>query len=276
MTIQFDPNIDYYKALGVSQTATADEIKKAYRTLAKKYHPDVTGGDKAKEARFKEVTQAWEVLSDAKQRSQYDQIRAGGFRGDPFGGGNPFTSGRRTSGSAGGFGVDIGDLFSSMFGGGGGGPSAGPRGRGGRSDMHIDPPNWPFGQDDEASSHRGPSAAPRYAKASDGTQVRLEGNDVHSDVRVRFDQAMLGGSADIPTLSGTVSVKIPPGTSSGKKLRLRGKGVADARGQVGDHYVTIQLDVPTRLDDEAKRLLGQLTRHLAGAKPKGPSTKGES
>src|SRR5215831_7660733 len=115
--IDFDPSVDYYKALGVPDKASADEIKKAYRKLAKAYHPDSTGGDKAKEQRFKEIGNAYDVLGDAKKREQYDQIRAGGFHpgmgGMGGGAGNPF------AGAPGGAGVwDLGDLFGQVFGGG--------------------------------------------------------------------------------------------------------------------------------------------------------------
>src|ERR1700760_1717262 len=109
---------DYYKTLGVSETASADEIKKAYRKLAKKNHPDVTGGDKAKEAKFKEVSEAYEVLGEDKKRAQYDEQRknpfAGGGAGFPGGGGAP----------GGAYNVDLNDLFS-QFGGGRGGAAGG-------------------------------------------------------------------------------------------------------------------------------------------------------
>src|ERR1041385_2102296 len=118
--IDFDPSVDYYKSLGVSQSATAEEIKRAYRKLAKAYHPDSTGGDKAKESRFKDISNAYDVLGDAKKRAMYDQIRAGGgVPGQGFPGGYTYT----TQGPGPGV-FDLGDLFSQVFG--------QQRGRGGR------------------------------------------------------------------------------------------------------------------------------------------------
>ena len=90
----------------------------------------------------------------------------------------------------------------------------------------------------------------------------MKGTDVYSDVRVSFQAAILGTVAEVPTIDGVSSVKIPPGTSSGKKLRLRGKGVAGPAGP-GDHYVSVQIDVPGNLDDKARKLLHDLTSHLA-------------
>jgi DnaJ-class molecular chaperone len=246
--IDFDPNVDYYKALGVSKTASADEIKRAYRKLAKANHPDSTGGDKAKESRFKDISNAYDVLGDTKKRALYDDIRAGG--GMPQG----FPGGAYTYTSQGpGPGVfDLGDLFGQFFGG---------NARGGRVRVeHIDGA--------EPRRGRGPSARREAhdgefekVKASDGTWLRVEGGDVHSDVRIAFDRAILGTVATIATIDGTVDVKIPPGTSSGKKLRLRGKGMPDHTGGAGDHYVTVQIDVPGDLDEEAKKaLIGLVTR----------------
>src|SRR3954469_7717912 len=108
---------DYYKVLGASETASADEIKKAYRKLAKKYHPDVTGGDKAKTAKFKEITEANETLGDEKKRAQYDEQRHNPFAGGMPGGARP--GGGFPGGGAQGF--DINDLFSQFGGRGGGG-----------------------------------------------------------------------------------------------------------------------------------------------------------
>ena len=243
--IDFDPTVDYYKILGVSEKASADEIKKAYRKLAKANHPDSTGGDKAKEKRFKEISNAYDVLGDDKKRKQYDAIRAGGFRPD-LGGGASYTY--STRGGQGGPSVfDLGDLFSQFFQSQGGG-------RGGVRVEHVD------------FDDGGPRARRRQqpvedaefeskVRASDGSWLRVEGNDVHSEVRIPFDRAILGTVATVPTIDGKAEVKVPPGTSSGKKLRLRGKGVTGRSGQPGDHYVTVQIDVPKDLDDDAKKLL---------------------
>lgn len=255
MSLDFDPAVDYYKALGVTPQASADEIKKAYRKLAKQSHPDSTGGDKRKEQRFKEVSAAYDVLGDAKRRAQYDEVRALGGRvrtgaGGGFPGGFPGAGG-------GGFGGsqvwDLGDLFSTMFSGGGpGGAGAGTRGR--RTRFEHTAEDW--------SPPVSPAVSEQKVQASDGSWLTVRGNDVHSDVRVPFDQAILGTLVDVPTTAGKTSVKIPPGTSSGKKLRLRGKGVAvDQRGP-GDHYVTVHVDVPGDLDDRGKQLLTELTAHL--------------
>src|SRR5215471_347769 len=110
--IDFDPSVDYYKALGVNQSASAEEFKRAYRKLAKANHPDSTGGDKAKESRFKDISNAYDVLGDAKKRAMYDEIRAGGGLPRGFPGGHTYNS---QSGGPGVF--DLGDLFSQFFGG---------------------------------------------------------------------------------------------------------------------------------------------------------------
>ncbi len=240
--IDFDPGVDYYKALGLTDKATADDIKKAYRKLAKANHPDSTGGDKAKESRFKDVSNAYDVLGDVKKRDLYDQIRAGG--GMPRGQRGSYTQ------QGGGPGVfDLNDLFGQFFSQQQGGP-----GRGGRVRVeHMEPePRRREAQDADFE---------QKVKASDGTWLRAEGNDVFSDVRIAFDRAMLGTVATVATIDGKAEVKVPPGTSSGKKLRLRGKGLPDRAG-AGDHYITVQIDVPSELDDEAKKQLIALVTHI--------------
>lgn len=245
--IDFDPNVDYYKALGLTDKATPDEVKKAYRKLAKANHPDSTGGDKTKESRFKTISVAYDVLGDAKKRSLYDQLRAngGGIPGMP--------NGTYTTRGPGPGVFDLGDLFGQFFNQGGTAPGGG-RVRvehtdfgGGRANAR------PATEDAEFESN---------VKASDGTWLRVEGLDLHSDVRISFDRAILGTVATVATRDGKADVKIPPGTSSGKKLRLKGKGVADRGGRVGDHYVSVQIDVPTDLDEDAKKQLILLVTRL--------------
>ena len=240
--IDFDPNVDYYKALGVSTKATADEIKKAYRKLAKAYHPDSTGGDKAKESRFKDISNAYDVLGDAKKRGLYDEIRANGGRAQPPR--NVYTYSSR--GGAPGPGVfDVGDLFGQFF-------------RQQAAAQVQQPPrgNARFQEADDADFES-------RVQAADGSWLRVEGHDLHSDVRISFDRAILGTVASVATLDGKADVRVPPGTSSGKRLRLRGKGI----GGRGDHYVTVQIDVPRDLDDEAKKLLVQFATRTRKHKP---------
>ncbi len=269
MSLDFDPSVDYYKALGVDAKASTDDIKKAYRKLAKQYHPDSTGGDKAKESRFKEASAAYDVLGDAKKRAQYDEIRAmGGGRGVRMGGGpggfaTGFPGGFPGAAAGGGQVWDLGDLFAQMFQGGGA-----PRGGARRSvrfeQMGDDDGGWVFETRSGGPQARngGDGMMEGKTRASDGSWLTVKGADVYSDVRVPFHAAMLGTVAEVATIDGVSSVKIPPGTSSGKKLRLRGKGVAGPAGP-GDHYVTVQLDVPGSLDEKAKKLLHDLTQHLA-------------
>ncbi len=257
--IDFDPNTDYYKVLGVAKESTADEIKKAYRKLAKSNHPDSTGGDKAKESRFKDISNAYDVLGDAKKRALYDQLRAqGGGLPRGFGGGG----GVYTSQGPGPGVFDLGDLFTQFF--SQGGPtSGGGAGRRVRVE-HVD---------DEGPTVRQRSGGRRRAatedaefeqkvKASDGSYLDVKGQDVYSDVRIAFDRAILGTVATVPTIDGKAEVKVPPGTSSGKKLRLRGKGITDRAGRAGDHYITVQIDVPGNLDEDQKKQLIQLVTRL--------------
>ena len=247
--IDFDPSVDYYKVLGVSEKSTQDEIKKAYRKLAKANHPDSTGGDKAKEKRFKEISNAYDVLGDEKKRKQYDAIRAGGFRPDLGGGGGAYTYTARGGGGPGVF--DLGDLFSQFF-------SSGAQARGPGGRVRVEHVDFDDGFSRRQSGRERPSEDAEFeskVRASDGSWLRVVGTDVHSDVRISFDRAILGTVATVATVDGKAEVKVPPGTSSGRKLRLRGKGVPGRSGQPGDHYVTVQIDVPKDLDDDTKKLL---------------------
>ena len=316
---------DHYKTLGVAESATADEIKKAYRKLAKKNHPDATGGDKAKEARFKEITQAYEVLSDEKKRQEYDEVRKSPFAGfeggNPFGGGgNPFGGGfpggfggrtRTRTGRAGpsegpgGMNIDLEDLFrssgaggfSDMFGREGGGrrqssPGADIKtqidltfteaalggeksfilGRGTPDEQSITM-RIPAGVDDGETIRLPGKGRPGALRPGDlliqvkvvpHPQFRRKGIDVEVDVPLQLDEAVLGGAIEIPTLEGTMAkLNLPAGTSSGQKIRLRGKGAGDRKGGRGDLYGVTQITVPKQISDEARELIqrfAQLTR----------------
>ena len=291
---------DYYEVLGVSRDATPDQIKKAYRKLAQKYHPDKNPGDKQAESQFKEVNEANEVLSDPKKRQMYDQFGhagpgAGGFHGfgggpgggfPGFGGGGAQTIDpavaeelfkRFTGGGAGGTDFDLGDLF--------GGSARQPRGRSGRTrrpppedvesevtvpftvaanggavsiqvgGRHIDV-KVPAGIED-GKKLRVPASATGagdvYLKVhvAPHPYFRRDGNDVLLDVPISVPEAVLGGAVEVPTVAGDrLTVKVPAGTSSGARMRMRGKGIAG-----GDQYLVFQVIVPKKIDDESRRLM---------------------
>ena len=210
---------DYYDILGVDEDASAKEIKKAYRDLARKYHPDRNPDKPNAEERFKEIQEAYSVLSDEEKREEYDARRrfGGGFGGQGFGG----NGGRQRRAPGGGFDVrfeqggegfgGIGDIFSSFFGGGG----RGGAGRGGGGAQTRDP----FGQRQQAS-----------------------GRDVETTLRISFDDALRGGKREVTLPDGeTIRINIPKGVRSGFKIRLRGRGEAGPRGQRGDLYVTFKV-----------------------------------
>jgi molecular chaperone DnaJ/curved DNA-binding protein len=206
---------DYYDILGVDEDASAKEIKKAYRDLARKYHPDRNPDKPNAEERFKEIQEAYSVLSDEEKRDQYDaQRRFGGFGGQDFGqnGGRAPGGGfdvRFEQGQPGeGFG-GFGDIFNSFFGGGGGG------GRGGQKSS-------PFGQQQQ--------------------RRRAKGNDVETTLRISFDDALRGGKREVTLPDGeTIRIDIPKGVRSGFKIRLRGRGESGPRGERGDLYVTFKV-----------------------------------
>jgi len=233
--IDFDPNPDYYAELGVAPTASADEIKKAFRNLAKQYHPDSTGGDKAKEHKFKSISVAWDVLSDEKRRALYDQIRAGGI----FPGGGIF--GTPPSSAA-----EFLSMFEQIF---RTPPIVEDRGHVPRT------PRWhePYRRSPPPPPPPPPSP-PGTVRASDGTLLRADllGFDVSSDVTITFDEAILGATVIVATIDGKAEVKIPPGSSSGRKLRLRGKGIYNPNGFTGDHHIIVQISVPEEISEETR------------------------
>ncbi len=191
---------DYYRTLGVNKDASAEEIKKAYRKLAKKYHPDSTGGDKSAEKKFLEVSEAYETLSDPQKRRVYDETRE---RPEP----KRRTAPRGTEYSYGSFNVD--DILGDLFGGAGGG----------------------FRQ-----------APPRQAL------------DVMAACDITPWMAALGGRIEVRVSDKTLSVKIPPGSKSGQKLRLRGQGMSDGQGGTGDLLIELTIQNPATLTPEMKNL----------------------
>jgi len=223
--------IDYYKTLGVGRQATADEIKKAYRKLARKYHPDVNPGDKEAERKFKEINEANEVLSNPENRAKYDkygenwkhgeeyeraqQQRQYSQQGGGFGGG--------FSGADFGEGADFSDFFQSMFG--------GPNG-----DLYIT-----FMIEPDA-------------------QFTRNGDNLTMEMPIDLYTAMLGGEVTVQTLNGAVNLKVKPETQNGTTVRLKGKGfpVYKKEDQHGDLLVTYQVQLPKNLTEEQKELFRQL------------------
>jgi molecular chaperone DnaJ len=212
---------DFYKTLGVSKDVSAEELKKVYRKLARKYHPDSNSGNAGAEAKFKEISEAYSVLSDAAQRKEYDQVRA-------MGGGARFTAGGQ--GQQGGF----NDAFSGMFGGGQ------PGGRG---------QNYSFQQggfDDRfgglfGGGGRGQSNFGRSSGGFQGFGGPSKGQDLVSVVTVDFMEAVHGETMTLQTGEGrTVKVKIPAGVADNQKIRLRGKGYpSQDGGEPGDIVLTV-------------------------------------
>jgi len=223
------PERDYYKVLGISRTASADEVKRAYRKLAKKYHPDRNPNDKAAEARFKEVQAAYEVLSDPQKRKAYDQFGhtgpAGqGWRAGPAG---PHVYTWRSGGGPDIPVENLEDLFQVFAGGGGFG-----RGQSGAS---------PFEEIFSGMGGRARRARPTRPSAAETATDR----DLEHPVTLTFEQAIHGTTLDLRLTPGgrtgaaeTVSVKIPPGVANGQRIRVRGKGNPGRRGtSPGDLYI---------------------------------------
>ncbi|MBN2887432.1 MAG: DnaJ domain-containing protein [Chromatiaceae bacterium] len=283
---------DYYQTLGVARGASQDEIKKAYRRLARKYHPDVSQEPDA-ERRFKEINEANEVLRDPKKRAAYDALgshwRAGQeFRPPPGGAGSAFdfeTAGRE----------DFSDFFSSIFGRAFGGDET-PRPRQGRHrrirlELSLEEAHSGVTRQIEVE-RGGRSLNVRIpAGATEGRQIRLagqgapgrnggppgdlylevrlkphrlfkvEGRDIHLHLPIAPWEAALGASVTVPTLGGAVALKIPPGSQSGRRLRLKGRGLPG--DPPGDQIVILTIHTPPADSPRARELYAAMQRDLA-------------
>ena len=235
---------DYYKVLGVSETASEDEIKKAYRRLAKKHHPDANPTNrKTSEEKFKQISEAYDVLSDPEKKRRYDQLRRyGGENGVPYEEmfrGWPGAGGVHVEFTDAG---DFSDLFEQLFRGGG--------------------YRWRAG----AGAPGPASGEEEVVEESDGF-FRRRGLDVHCEVPISVSQAALGARLRVRSYAsnGKVELKVPPGTQPGTTLRLRGLG-AKSGNQTGDQYVTIRVVVPRTLTPKQRELFEELEKESRSAR----------
>ena len=278
---------DYYKTLGIERTADDAAIQKAFRRMAKKYHPDANPDNPAAEAKFKEINEAYETLRDPEKRAQYDRFGAGyervqGFQQQP---GRGFYTNVDMDGSG------FGDILETLFGGAGGRARTRPA-RG----QDIEQPVTISLREAYAGTVRQVTKGDRRIKvhipagATTGTKVRLpgegeggylgaaagdlylivqvtpdpqferDGDDLYADVDIDMFTAMLGGETEISTLSRPVKIKVPAGTQSGQKLRVSGKGMPKLRekDQYGDLYARARITVPKNLTAEQHKLVQQL------------------
>jgi DnaJ-class molecular chaperone len=312
---------DPYKTLGIGRSASAEEIRKAYRDLARKYHPDLHPDDAEAKKKFQEVQSAFDVLNDPKKREMYDRYGAGfetaggGPRG-PFGGGawsqqpgggQTFhfdfedlfggaagPTGRARGGGGGGGGGGFADFFR-QFGQGAGRPQSPSRGgdieheltvpfatatSGGKAQISVRRPDGkvenitvtiPAGIEDGKKIRLRGQGEPGEAGAPSGDiliTVRVSphpfftrrGKRLDVVVPITLEEAASGAKIDVPTPRGTVSVSVPPGTSSGKKLRIKGQGVAPKGESAGDLFAEVQIVLPDSLSDEERETISEISR----------------
>ena len=284
---------DYYAILGVDKKADAATIKKKYRQLARELHPDKTKGDKKLEDRFKEVSEAYDILGDDKKRSEYDQARemfqSGAFRQ----GAHQFSGDFSDLFGNGG----AGDIFSQLF----GGRRAPRKGSDIQSEITISFRDSIFGKEADLRLS-GQGNAPQTitvripAGISDGGKIRVKGRgapgeagpgdlyvlihvaphpifsrkgeNIHVNVPVTFTEAALGADISVPTVDGDeVKVRLAPGTQNGKTLRVKGRGVKKGVN-AGDLMVSIEVQVPQRIDGKAKKALEDFDEATRGENPR--------
>ena len=294
---------DPYQTLGVPKTASEAEIKKAFRALAKKHHPDKHAGDAAAKKRFQEISGAYDILGDKEKRAQFDagaiggdgnprgfDPRQGGFRqGNPFGGGGgpsrggfkfSFDEAGASSGGAGGGAAGFEDIFADLMGGGRRGARA-AKGESFSAAVTVSFPEAASGstrrivlqngeqldvkipvgvKDGQAVRVKGRGGAGRGGGAKGDILLQVsvaphptmtrDGSDIRMDLPVTLKEAVLGGKVPAPTLTGTVSLSVPPNSNTGSTLRLKGKGIsAHGATPAGDLYVRLVVTLPDKSDD---------------------------
>jgi DnaJ-class molecular chaperone len=310
---------DHYETLGVPRTASAEDIRKAYRELARKYHPDLHPDDAAAKEKFKKVQTAFDVLNDQSKREMYDRygssfegVGAGGPGGGWGGGRGPFPGG----GSGGGAEIDLESLFGGgggfgdFFGGGGGTRSRGRRRAaraagedvtarldipftlaidGGKTDVRFDrngkaetvSVTIPQGLPDGARMRLRGQGLPGTGGGPAGDlllEVRVEphplfrrsGDTLEVTLPVSIAEAIEGAKVDVPTPWGTIALKVPAGTSGGRKLRAAGMGVRHANGAKGDLIAEVQIVLPDVADAAAREALLAAAKAAAGSAAAGP------
>lgn len=250
---------DYYDVLGIQRTADEKEIKKAYRKLAKKYHPDTNQGDKRAEQQFKDVTEAYNVLSDPEKKKLYDQFGMAAFDGS-MGAGNTggYGSWKQRSGQNSHFGAG---WHSAGFDFGNGGQYTEYHFEGGDMDDFF---GDIFGDmfKGHFSGGSGSAFKGNYGNRTKEDFYEQKGLDIYTTEKIPYTTAVLGGEAVFHTIYGDVKCKIPAGIQPGSKIRLKQKGAVSIKNPSvhGDAYVTIQIAVPKHVTPQEKRVLQELQR----------------
>jgi curved DNA-binding protein len=285
---------DYYETLEVPRDAASEDIRSAYRKLARRYHPDLNK-EKDAEERFKEVAEAYEVLSDPDKRERYDALGANWRRGDEMPeapGSDGFDRTMDTQEIRFGFGdTGFSDFFESLFGAQGGASRVSVRGPDQEATIELSleeaasaeplrvslddgrsfTVNVPIGVRDGQRIRLAGRGAPGIGNGPPGDlflrvrlrphpQFRVENGDLHVDVPVTPWEAGLGTTLEVPTLNGHARIRLPAGSSTGRQLRIRGKGMPDRRGAHGDLYARVQIMVPRTLNDRERELFDELAK----------------
>ncbi len=288
--------VDYYKVLGIPKTAKQDDIKKAYRKLARKYHPDLNPKDTDAKKNFQQINEANEVLSDPEKRKKYDKYGKDWQHADEFDRGNQQQSQssayREPNYSSSQTEPDFSEFFSSMFGGAGGSRKVKYRGEDINATLQLSlmdaytthkttlsvngknirisiPAGIENGQTIKISGHGGEgiNGGPKgdlYISFSieNHSQFKRSGNNIFTTVELNLYTAMLGGEITMNTMDGKVKLKVSPETANGCKIKLKGKGfpIYKNEGHYGDMYVTYNVALPTHLTDKQKALFEELSK----------------